>query len=296
MADRRGASCQGLGLRSAPPPASTGELPDTPAPRTGHSDRYALGDLLQDLESLQKEFAGFHLDLKQQSIEVLTEPIILDGLDLGSFRIVLRWQEIGLPLPYEVIAQSPVTPSQDDDVTHPHVREGQLCEGEGAAAIRSALAQGRLLDFFVLVRQVLETYNPASAYVSIDRWQGIGCRGCGDRMTSDDFSSCERCGDPLCSDCISACPDCDRYICTASSASCAACDGQFCRGCLESLPSSGQQLCPSCLEEAHKESTSNDDDDDQEPADAAGPLEPAGKAAPPAPLHPPCVGQAAVFA
>ena len=33
-------------------------------------------------------------------------------------------------------------------------------------------ADGRLFDFFVIVRQVLNTYNPHSAYISLEDWDG----------------------------------------------------------------------------------------------------------------------------
>jgi hypothetical protein len=64
-------------------------------------------------------------------------------------------------------------------VTHPHVCNGQLCEGDGAAPIKAALGSGRLLDFFVLVGQILETYNDASAHVTLDNWEGRSCNDCG---------------------------------------------------------------------------------------------------------------------
>jgi hypothetical protein len=77
--------------------------------------------------------------------------------------------------------------------THPHVREKLLCEGDGAASIRRALAEGRLLDFFTLVRQVLETYNPGSAYVELSRWNGVTCKDCGYIMPGDGYGTCDLC-------------------------------------------------------------------------------------------------------
>ncbi len=42
----------------------------------------------------------------------------------------------------------------------------------------AALTEGRLLDFFMIVRQVLQTYSPDSPYVSLDDWYGRQCSDC----------------------------------------------------------------------------------------------------------------------
>ncbi len=41
--------------------------------------------------------------------------------------------------------------------------------------IRTALEQGRLCDFFSLVRSILNTYSPDSPYVSLYDWCGVAC-------------------------------------------------------------------------------------------------------------------------
>ena len=47
----------------------------------------------------------------------------------------------------------------------------RLCEGDGRSAIRQALAQGRLLDFFMLVAGGLRTYNAESPFVALEIWE-----------------------------------------------------------------------------------------------------------------------------
>ena len=54
------------------------------------------------------------------------------------------------------------------------------------------LASGRLLDFFVLVRQILQTYNDGSAHVPLDDWEARSARIV-TRGSRDEGSSCERC-------------------------------------------------------------------------------------------------------
>ena len=60
-----------------------------------------------------------------------------------------------------------------------------LCEGEGSTAIHKAIAQGSHLDFFTLAKQILETYNPDSAYVALSRWNGLDAKRIGLRQVSD---------------------------------------------------------------------------------------------------------------
>jgi len=59
------------------------------------------------------------------------------------------------------------------------VREEDLCEGEGRGPIQKAIRQGRFYDLFVLINQILQTYNGDSAYVPLSRWEGSSCPDCG---------------------------------------------------------------------------------------------------------------------
>ena len=84
-------------------------------------------------------------------------------MNLGPFEIRLDWGSLSDPNPYSVVALDPNSAASNDEVTHPHVKDEHLCEGEGHSAIRAALAECRLLDFFMLVSQVLHTYGQGSA-------------------------------------------------------------------------------------------------------------------------------------
>jgi hypothetical protein len=238
----------------------------TNLPRSLVSARLAPpGEIVADILALDAEFDGLAINLEENLLHIETDPIVLEDTALGSFRIELRWALIGKERAYEVIAESPNTPENDEEVTHPHVRDRLLCEGEGAAPIRRALAEGRLLDFFTLVRQVLETYNPGSAYVELSRWNGVTCKDCGYIMPGDGYGTCDRCEDPVCSECSVGCSRCDRYVCSSCSTSCEACDRLLCESCLQAEDRSGQLLCPTCLEEIQEES----DDDERTQEDAA---------------------------
>ena len=71
----------------------------------------------------------------------------------------------------------------DEEVTHLHVHDRTLCEEDGRVPIRSALRQGRLCDFFLLVQQVLQTDNAGSAFVRLEDWDSKSCANYGLRLS-----------------------------------------------------------------------------------------------------------------
>jgi hypothetical protein len=235
------------------------ELPRTPSAMQVSGPR----DIAADLAALEQEFVKVELNLQEKKLSVVTSPIELQETYLGPFRILLRWDEIGQGPCYEVTATDPQPADSNDNVTHPHVLEEILCEGDGSVAIRKALAQGRLLDFFTLVKQILETYNPESAYVALSRWNGgTDCYCCGDSISDNDSWTCSRCSESVCDSCRSSCAACDETLCSGCYMECPECHGIFCRGCLEFRPGSRVLVCSDCLEKGNKF------DDDETPANS----------------------------
>jgi len=130
-------------------------------------------DIFRDLRALPREFDDVELDFKRQELTVTTDPIVLERIDFGCFEIRLNWTQIGsCRQPYRVVALDPRPAARNESVTHPHVQDERLCEGDGRAAVASALADGRLYDFFTLVSLILHTYGRGSAFVEIDRLCG----------------------------------------------------------------------------------------------------------------------------
>jgi hypothetical protein len=227
------------------------------------------GVIAADLLALAGEFEAVAIDLKEKTIKVQTEEIVLQEIHLGAFRIVLHWERIGAGRAYDVVALAANCPAGRSDVTHPHVEDHQLCEGAGAPAIRSALNSGRLLDFFVMVRQILQTYNGGSAYVPLSDWSGsedVTCTDCGCFMSSEEARTCERCDARVCTDCEASCRDCGRYVCCECCGVCAKCSSNFCQTCLNEVADSRRLICDGCLS---KEEESFRDDKDQQPDSAA---------------------------
>ncbi len=253
-------------------------------------------ELFEELIALEGEFDEVRLERKG-ALSVVTEPIILDGVDLGRFEIALDvdWDPRRTWGSYDVIALDPNAAASSPDTLHPHVQGNQLCEGEGRSAIRRALREGRLLDFFVLVRQILRTYNAASAYVSLESWSGVQCRDCGELVGEDDCSFCEPCEVDICCSCSFSCASCGRSCCSECVETCSGCGDHFCPGCLESCAGCRESFCQECLTDEKCSSCREDDEkEDQEPESQPAIPSSAETESACAPLQPLRVGEAPV--
>jgi hypothetical protein len=240
-------------------------------------------EVFGDLVALSDEFEGVTIDRSTQTLSVMTEPIVLEEIELGPFEIRLHWDRIGDRRPYEVVAREPNPAGESSDTTHPHVRGDQLCEGDGRAAIDRALRAGRLLDFFQIVSRILDTYNSGSAYVSLSHWNGSPCADCGDSVCDDDQYACDRCGDLLCRDCLTSCVRCDAICCHCCTNYCRTCEESICSRCQQTCARCQRPVCNSCLSEAglceecqeeHDAESSDEDESDSTPVEAETPVAP----------------------
>lgn len=215
----------------------------------GPRTRSSLREILLDIEALENEFDDVAWNLREKTLSVVTEPVMLQGIPLGRFRINLEYQNLSRTRPYGVIALDPNPAAGEDTTTHPHVRDEELCEGDGGTAIRMALRQGRFYDLFVLINQILHTYNKDSAYVPLCRWDGTTCPTCGSTISDDDTVSCEECHADACVECSSSCSKCCSCLCAGCQDRCGTCGDTFCRSCLMSCPGCSASHCASCLKE-----------------------------------------------
>ncbi|MBN2579371.1 MAG: hypothetical protein JXB10_10300 [Pirellulales bacterium] len=233
----------------------------------------ALKDLYQEILALQEEYDEFDVDPKTGEIRVTTEPIVLQDLRLGQFAIRLHWKSSGGTSPYNIVALEPHPAASDSSVTHPHVQSERLCEGDGRAAIRTALDQGRLGDFFQIVTQILSTYAEGSAYVELDQWYGESCSDCGGLVDEDERYYCNRCENLLCGECSTSCEHCGDGYCSGCISSCQTCQEPHCSACLEACAKCCRATCPHCLQDGLCErcyEQQQQDDRKDAPADPGG--------------------------
>jgi hypothetical protein len=237
----------------------------------------SVSAVYQDLRALRHEFGEVEIDLKAHELAVTTNTVQLDGILLGEFEIRLNWSDIRqVSQPYRVVALDPHPAARREDVTHPHVQDERLCEGEGRAAIATALADSRFYDFFLLVDQILHNYGRGGGYVELDAWDGVPCSDCGTSLGEDDRYYCHACNSTLCVSCSPSCPGCDNSFCSSCLRQCAACGYDYCSNCLESCTVCRKRfcencregrVCASCYEELHPEEPQNDTSNDS-PAEA----------------------------
>ncbi|MEX2213242.1 MAG: hypothetical protein WD768_03890 [Phycisphaeraceae bacterium] len=210
----------------------------------------AFRDLIADLEQIKDEFGGWQF--RDNVLSVTTEPITLESVYLGSFAIKLQinhFDSLDRQRIYEVEALDPNPAEGHSNTTHPHVRDDELCEGDASVPIKSALEQGRVADFFLLVKSVLTTYNAGSPYVALDLWAGgVSCYHCGTSVSDDDRTYCEHCDHDVCNDCCGKCEACDSYYCTECLSTCPRCDCAMCKDCRRSCEQCGEAVCVDCLE------------------------------------------------
>ena len=213
----------------------------------------SLSELVAELRQAEKEFGQLSYDRKEQFLAVATEPIELEGVSLGDFEIrLLLSDRCSRPSPdelYRVVALDPHPAGSDETVTHPHVRDEQLCAGDAAAAIRSALTSGRICDFFLLVKSVLSQYNRSSPFIPLDKWDGISCHDCGYTIAGGESSYCPSCENDFCEECMSYCHCCEDSLCQGCLTECTACHDYVCPACLTRCPNCRRAICKTCLEE-----------------------------------------------
>jgi hypothetical protein len=212
-----------------------------------------LSTLVNELNQIKKEFGGIELNTAENYISVETESIELEGVYLGPFKIQLeldRLSELYKSPPYFVIALDQHPAATSEEVTHPHVSNEQLCEGDGSVAIRAALEQGRLSDFFTMARSILNTYNPDSPYISLYDWDGEPCYECGYIMGSDNSYYCSFCDRAFCEECTTCCRSCDETVCLGCAAKCEVCEEPVCPRCARVRCIKCKIVCcESCIDE-----------------------------------------------
>ena len=215
-------------------------------------------DLYEDILALEDEFDEVTWNRSAKTLSVITDPIELEQIHLGRFEICLDWSKLAVGSPYRVIAREPRPAASDQSVTHPHVSDEHVCEGDAQVPLRLALMEGRLTDFFLIVASLLHTYNPSSPYVAMSDWYGVACADCDTHIDEDERSSCEQCGSSMCGECNRTCGDCDGILCTGCISMCTVCQSDYCFSCLKSCRECSARICPDCRDNQERCKTCHD--------------------------------------
>jgi hypothetical protein len=233
--------------------------------------------VLEELHQAEAEFGEIRYDYDERFLAVTTEPIELEGIHLGRFEIRLLLSGLAdehVDAALRVVALDPNPAATNASVSHPHVSDERVCTGDATVPLQRALAAGRLCDAFLLVRSVLETYNPGSPYVALDVWEGRPCYDCGHSMTEDDSYWCECCERDYCDGCIGTCQSCATTLCGSCLQRCSVCDEYTCESCLRNCSECRETCCPACLDEERCPACQNEEETTDEQVEEERPTPP----------------------
>lgn len=242
-------------------------LEQSPGPSIG------LRALFEELQWLESEFDEVRLDRGSPCLCAVTPPVALEDVALGRFEIRLELNHIGTHQPAQclrIVALDPYPAAGNSSVTHPHVQDERLCTGEAAASMKAALCQGRICDFFILARSVLQTYNEDSPYIPLAKWQGRPCYDCGYVTDDEEDNWCEGCEREFCNECFSYCRGCDASRCRGCLRDCFICGTACCDACLKTCTGCAERVCESCLKDdqcstCHDEETNDANSTESKP-------------------------------
>ena len=190
--------------------------------------------ICEELQQIENEFKQPALTVDGTVVSVTTEPVTLGDVYLGPFKIQLDIKEIGSIAPadcFRVEAVDPHPAASAPAMVHPHVSGGRLCTGDATAPLSAALRDSRFCDFFIMIRSVLETYNPDSPYVRLEEWVGEPCYDCGRYVSGNESIRCPCCNRLFCLDCIK------RFSCYGF---------KLCLGCLKETDHVKYAKCSNC--------------------------------------------------
>jgi len=259
--------------------------------RRGQPDSPSLRLICEELAQTRDEFGNVRYDRNERCVAVETDPIELEDIGLGRFEIRVLLNRLAEAVPeaaIRAVALDPHPAGTNSHVTHPHVNDERICPGDAAASLSAALRSGRLCDAFLLVRSVLETYNPNSPYVSLDDWDGTPCWDCGYPASQDNTFWCECCEHDFCDECISYCHSCDTNLCRGCLSTCARCEEPFCEGCLDPCRECGESCCGQCIEDGICQpclEKLEDNDEEEQGNESERPAQPPGATETPQPVR-----------
>jgi len=212
---------------------------------------YTVKDIYKDLIALEEQYDLCLSDGKANTtvFTVRIEEVEIEGLLLGPF--VIRFDFINNN--YNIVSEGIC--SFREEYPHPHVSDGgELCTGEGALPLSSALKEGRLYDFFTTIETILETYDPEGSYCTIEGWfNSSECYECEASLNQDTEHYCKECEQHVfCEDCLCYCKCCEGAICERCISECERCSEKLCPGCIKSCSSCSDEICNNCLSSCDK--------------------------------------------
>ena len=218
----------------------------------------SLKEAIEEIRIISKEWSD--IKFRGGILSVLIKDVCLtDGegeVKLGSFRIHLDLSDSFGGLTIHSIDKI----KSSGGYVHPHIKDSQLCTGDGGEAMKYALCQGRLHDCFIIVEAILRTYGEdphegLQEWYDPDREGQFFCEGCERHYDNGDSYYCEHCERERCIECREGdrCNGCGEWNCKECINYCDDCENTFCNNCDNSCYNScGSSICSNCLNQCNK--------------------------------------------
>ena len=206
-----------------------------------------IKSIVDELNTLISEFGGFSFG-DNLALNVKIGPFKIQEIDFGEFLAEVSLKKVGIfnyDHSLKAFAISPKYPINDNIHTHPHIRNNNICIGNGRSLISKALFENRLFDTYSIINSVLNTYSD-DPFLKIEAWTGISCNDCGEYYTDKDASQCDQCGKIYCPDCVTQCCSSSDYLCyncKSSSFKCFYCNKRMCCECVLICESCNSKYC-----------------------------------------------------
>ena len=202
------------------------------------SDTLSAKAIASRLEQVLVQYGG---KLDKEGLTFFTNDIYLSHHDyegqahIGILKVVISEPNLSMVRVY----QSPAS-AHDNDVTHPHVSQGDhaVCFGDVGGRFKVYAHGGYVYELAEFLMSLLNTYNHNSPLNEITAWLGENnedaseCYNCGVYSHVDEIGHCEGCDHDHCGECL---PEC---VCCGCS--------QYCSGCQVTCRECDAELCPEC--------------------------------------------------
>jgi hypothetical protein len=220
-----------------------------------------LKEARQSIEILKDRF-GDTVKIYSDVITYITEPIVLEGAELGRFSLRFTLDVLSSAIVDRIsnVQAMALDPNVKQGHSHPHIDSGgRVCFGDAQNALAMAAVSLDIAAYFEILEAVLSTYNPESPYVGIEEWIGYTCDDCGQSEVQECYTcvSCEE--GTLCSDCALYCDECHEYYCMncytegvdLEYLKCPECGRRQCKCCCENESAQcedcGRYMCGDCI-------------------------------------------------
>ena len=202
------------------------------------SDTLSAKAIASRLEQVLVQYGG---KLDKEGLTFFTNDIHLSHHDYeGEAHIGILKVVISVPdLSFIRVYQSPAS-THDNDVTHPHVSQGDhaVCFGDVGGRFKVYAHGGYVYELAEFLMSLLNTYNHNSPLNEITAWLGDNnedaseCYNCGVYSHVDEIGHCEGCDHDHCGECLPECMccGCSQY-CSECQVTCRECDAELCPEC-----------------------------------------------------------------